>query len=118
MILFAVDENNDVYLDPKTNGIARASGAEALRQKVVHRLKLFKGEWFLDISRGVPYFQNILGENISLSLATQILTNEIKKEPEVVDVQNISFNFDSTRRTYGYTATIISIYSENFAISI
>lgn len=118
MIIFAVDENNDTYLDPKTNGIARVSDAEALRQKIIHRLKLFKGEWFLDSSEGVPYFQNILGQNISLSLATQILTNEIKKEAEVVDVQNISFNFDSTARTYGYTATIVSIYSENFAISI
>lgn len=105
MLTIAVNESNDIYVDARGN-LAMASDLEALRQKIKQRLKLFLSEWFLDTTRGVPYFQNILGEDINQSLAAQILTTEILKEPDVITVENVSFGLNDFTRNFTYAANV------------
>lgn len=112
MFTLAVDENNDLYLDARGN-IASVSNLEALRQKIRQRLKLFLSEWFLDTTRGVPYFQNILGEDINQSLAAQILTTEILKEPAVTQVKNVNFGLNDNTRQFKYSAQVDSLYGQS-----
>lgn len=109
MLTLAMDENGDIYVD-KNGNFATVSELEALRQKILQRLRLFLGEWFLDTTRGVPYFQNILGENVNPSIATQILTNEIAKEDEITAVKNVQYTFDRITRNFTYSATVSSVW--------
>lgn len=111
MFTLAVNDSNDIYIDEKGN-IATANNLEALKQKIKQRLKLFYSEWFLDTTRGVPYFQNILGEDINQSLAAQIITTEIQKEPDVTSVENVNFGLNDLTRKFTYSANVQSVYGE------
>ena len=111
MITLGTDDNNDLYVD--TNGLfVIKSDEQALLQKIKHRLLLFYSEWFLDTTRGVPYFKNILGENINVDIAGSILTNEILKETEVLTADNVEFSLNSLTRNFTYNALLDTIYGE------
>lgn len=61
----------DLLVDASGN-IAMASAPYALAQDITSALKLFKGELYYDTTKGVPYFQDILGAGQSpLFLAAQ-----------------------------------------------
>lgn len=54
----------DIALDPVTYDLLMplqlVTGAAYTRQSIGIRLRFFLGEWFLDTSQGIPYYQNIL----------------------------------------------------------
>lgn len=57
----------DILLDSLTNDIQfenfklkAVSGADLVKQRLLVRLRTFKGEWFLDTEEGIPYYRNIL----------------------------------------------------------
>lgn len=51
----------DLCLDASAN-IAVASEPYAIAQDVASALKLFAGELWYDNTRGIPYFENVLGQ--------------------------------------------------------
>ena len=51
-------DQQDVHLDSRSS-LGVATGLEDVRQRVVETLKLWRGEWFLDTTRGVPYADEI-----------------------------------------------------------
>lgn len=51
--------------------------AQAVQQRVMINLKLFRGEWWLDISKGVPYFQEILTKSGSKEAADALFKEAI-----------------------------------------
>jgi len=98
--------NSDLLLDPVTHDldlsglnlhIAQDSQATAQRLKV--RLKLFKGEWFLDTTQGIPYYQNILLKAPDLNLARSTLRTAISTVPHVTSIKTFDFDLDSPTRT-------------------
>ena len=66
----------DLYLE---NGTVRLTEtlAETVAQTVRVSLLLFKGEWFLDPTQGVPYWQSILGIKTPISIVNQIFRTAI-----------------------------------------
>jgi len=57
MSSFLLDQNGD--LDISGNHLTLTDGIEAIRQHLKVKFQIFLGEWFLDESVGVPYFQQI-----------------------------------------------------------
>jgi len=71
---------------------------EALRQNLKNRLKMFKGEWFLNKDAGIDWL-NILGvKDIDLNKLKRLVRREILKEKKVLKVINISLNLDRKKR--------------------
>ena len=64
----------------------------SVSQRLVTRLKTFKGEWFMDNTYGFPYFQEVLGKKINKEDVDVIYRREILKER---GVKNLSY-FKST----------------------
>ena len=64
----------------------------SVSQRLVTRLKTFKGEWFMDNTYGFPYFQEVLGKKINKEDVDAIYRREILKER---GVKNLSY-FKST----------------------
>ena len=64
----------------------------SVSQRLVTRLKTFKGEWFMDNTYGFPYFQEVLGKKISKEDVDNIYRREILKER---GVKNLTY-FKST----------------------
>ena len=57
MTQFKMDDNADIAIVNNTFVLTENNSDEEIRQKLIQRLKFFLGEWFLDITKGVPYFQ-------------------------------------------------------------
>ena len=101
-------QNKDLHIND--NGlIVTVDKAAALLQKIHQRLLFFLGEWFLDATRGVPYFENILG-GYNFEIISSIFTNEILKEESVENVINTEVSFDAVHRKFTYSCGIISLY--------
>lgn len=88
-------------------------GTYAVGQAIQTRLKLLKGEWFEDISLGLPLFQNILGQiptEDNLSIADSQIKSQILNTPDVTGIESFSRDYDSVNRQYTYTATVNTKY--------
>jgi len=107
----------DFTLDASGN-LAALEGIEALRQKIVRKLRHFQGEWFLDTESGVPYFQEIFERPISSGLVASILNQEIVEESEVVALGEVSATLDPATRAFSYTAQVYTVYSASEPITI
>lgn len=70
------------------------------------RLKLFQGEWFLNLRTGIPYLQQIVGRG-TLPLADLILRNAMASSPGVVSIGDYSSTLTRNSRTFTVTATDI-----------
>lgn len=74
-------------------------GAEAIAQRILVRLRWFKGEWFLDENQGIPYFQVLLGvKSPDIALVSGLLRRAILSTPGVARVQSLDLSYDSSTR--------------------
>ncbi len=72
---------------------------EYIKQKLKIVLSTFKGEWFLNTEVGMPFYQDMLGKNNSLSKIESLYIRAIKSIPEVVKILYIDLNEDKQTRT-------------------
>lgn len=84
MIYRKLDENGDRIFGGNTNDFLDKS--KAIKQAVTTRLKLLKSEWWEDKTKGLPLFQEMIG-NKNLDLVKQLIISEIQN---VKGVRNIS----------------------------
>lgn len=84
----------DLVID--SNGdIAMASPPYALAQDVGSAIKLFLGELWYDTSKGIPYFDEVLGHMPPLSLLTGYIENAALTVPGVVSAKCIITTLDN-----------------------
>lgn len=106
-------QDGDIHLN-RSGNIALAEGAEGLRQKLISRLRLSRGEWFLDVRDGVPYLQRILGRKVGSApvegTVSQIFDTEILKEDEVRSILTSSATYLTSERKFSYIANLDTIY--------
>jgi len=86
-------------LDVSTGSFQTLTGPEYAAQKIRQRLRLFLGEWFLDTTKGVPWFQSVLVKNPSLELIKSLFRNEILQVPGIISVKQTEALFDPAART-------------------
>lgn len=93
LLTLSVDENNpnvgDLYLE---NGTVRLTATlqETVAQLIRRSLLMFQGEWFLDPTQGVPWFQSILGVKAPLSLVNQILRQAVAQIPGIQSIDTFT----------------------------
>lgn len=107
----ALDEDGDLLIDPDV-GFVILTGIEGVKQCVQIRLLLFKGEWFLDLDAGVPYYQEILGEKFNESLLRQRLAEAIKGAPGVKEILSLDVAFTGTTRQVSVTWSIRTVFGD------
>lgn len=73
----------DLVLDAFGN-IAMATVPYAFAQDVASAIKLFIGEAYYDTTRGIPYWENILGQFPTVSLIESYMANAALTVPGVV----------------------------------
>ncbi len=103
--------SNDLVI---TNGdLEMVTGAEEAGQRIEDRLKTFKGEWFLDLSFGPDYRNDILVKNPRLSIIAAVLKREILKSADgtITDFDS-TFNDRKLNITYTMKTTDGAITSE------
>jgi enolase len=99
----------DLLLDPLTHDLVFVNGSATVTQTqsevVAQRLKItlytFLGEWYLDTTVGVPYFQQIFGKVRNKSTIDVIFQNIIAADPGVLEIRE--FNSEMSASTRGYS---------------
>lgn len=96
----------DFALNAKTHDLIIAEGdliaidnAERVAQQIKIQLLTWLGEWFLDITHGVPYLDYILVKNPNIELARSIFKEQIMKVDDVDDVTSLEIYYNATERT-------------------
>ena len=79
----------------------------AVAQAVLTRLRLFQGEWFLDTTLGMPWFQQVLGFNTQAARDAAI-QNTILGTPGVNQI--VSYTSTVVDRKLQVECTIDTIY--------
>ena len=101
-------------LDPVTGDLAVSggrlslvSGADAVAQRLRGRLGLWRGEWVLDRSVGVPYLGRVLGK-IPESNAAALLREVVSTCPGVASVEAFDLRVDGPTRAASLTVRVIT----------
>jgi hypothetical protein len=99
--------SGDLYLE---NGTPRLTSGlqEDVAQDLRIALSLFQGEWFLDPTQGIPYFQTILGHRVSLNVLTQIFRKAILERPGIKSIQSINLKRLSNRKLQVNFAVVLA----------
>lgn len=116
---FALDPvTHDLYLDPD----GRIAIAQTpLDQRIDCRLRTFRGEFWLDQSIGIPYFQEILKKNPDLQAVRAAFASEIQKVAGVKTLNSLSLEINREQRkltvTFNVTGTDSLVYFKTTEVS-
>lgn len=79
-------------------------------QRVTTRLYLLRNEWFLDLSAGVPYLQQIAVKPANRPLAASIIKQTIMATPGISSIEEFEFLFNSATRRFDVKARVLTIF--------
>lgn len=102
-----IDENNELVLE---NGdlVLTTTELDNITQHLRQRLRVFKGEWYLDRTLGLPYFKTILVKNPNSLLVATVYKEAILGTPGITRLNkyNQAFNREKRTLTITFEATI------------
>ena len=70
-------QTEDGDLEITNNQFTLVSGTDELRQKLKQELRLFLGEWFLNLLEGVPYHQLVFQKGVPATVVNDIFRQKI-----------------------------------------
>lgn len=92
-----LNTQNDI--DVNLNNFRFAEEYVYIQQKLNIRLRLVQGEWFLDSTKGLPYFTDMLGkENIDGANIEALFKREILNTIGVDEITSFDMNLSSARQ--------------------
>lgn len=94
---------DDGDIDVTGNTLQFVSGQEEQQQIAKQRLQTFRGEWFLDTSIGIPYFQTIFRRNTDIALIDAIYIEEISNIPGFISLLEYNSVLDTETRELSLT---------------
>jgi hypothetical protein len=96
MKTLALDDNGD-RLIYNSNWVV-IDDIDAIRQVIITKIKLYLGEWFKDVSLGVPWIQQIFRKGTSLGQVQSILIDEILSVEGATEMKKFEMDFDAKTR--------------------
>lgn len=96
--ILLTDEHDALFINGQTPVTYENKLTVAQRLKI--KLLTFRGEWFLDQTLGLPYFQQILVRGVSKLTIDTILQEQILSEPDVLEIVEFNSIIDTETRSY------------------
>jgi hypothetical protein len=84
---------------------------EAVAQAVLTRLRLWREEWFLDVTDGTPWAQLVLGHGTQ-GTAMQAIRQRILDTEGVTEITSLSFEQDAERRSVVFQVQLKTAYGD------
>ncbi len=101
-VVIKADINNpdlgDMRLDERGDAVTLTALADEVAQRLFVRFNFFLSEWFLDLSQGTPYFDNVLAKNPPDRIIRTVLGNVIKTTEGVQELTKFSYAISRERR--------------------
>ena len=91
---------------------------DSVEQALRVRLQFFLGEWFLDTTAGIPFYEDILIKNPNIPNIESILKAEILETEDVIELLSFDTTFENrilavsfkVRTEYGDTDITTSLF--------
>lgn len=92
-----LDEDGDISL---VNGDAQTTsiGAEDLAQRLSIRLNTFQGEWFMDNTLGIDWWNRVMRKNRSKMAVDALIQDSILKEPDALQIVSYTSSISTDRK--------------------
>lgn len=110
----------DFQLDQVTNDLVFSDfdfhlidDTNQIMQNLAIRLRFFLGEWYLDITQGVPYYEVFFKKAPNQIQIESILKQEIVTTRGILELTSFQSDFDQRRRIYSVKFSARSINGEN-----
>jgi len=100
-----LDVDGDLDVDPVL-GITFVAGLPGIAQLCRIAIRLFLAEWFLDLQRGVPWYQEILAEKFDADLIRSRLITALLRVPGVTGVVSLIPIFNAQTRRVSVTYSV------------
>ena len=84
---------------------------EAVALFVLYRLRLNLGEWFADLSQGMPWATEVLGERTQATRDIAVRA-QVRQTPGVKEVVSYGSRINTNTRTWDCQLTIDTIYGQ------
>lgn len=92
-----------------------STGLDAVVQGCRLRLQLFRGEWFLNLDEGVPYYQDILGQKYNEQNVRAAFRNALVSVPNVDSIIRLELDFNRGTRVLTVTWQVRTAFGDSEA---
>lgn len=96
-------EAGDLALRSGRRGLLLATAGDKIATNIVQRLKVFQGEWFLDLTDGVSYYRDFFKKSPSIPVMRSVFRERINGTPGVLETVSIDMNLDRPLRKLATT---------------
>jgi len=105
-----LDANDDYTIG--TGSDFHVNNPDAVAQAVLTRLRLWRGEWFLDTADGTPWSTEILGKRQRGRNPDAAIKQRILGTQGVNEILSYNSTFDGNTRRLSVNATVGTIYGQ------
>jgi len=92
-------------------GSRQGSQTREIEEHIEQRLRTLRGEWFLDNTIGIPYFEEFYRKDFDAGFIESLLIQEILETPGVVRLLEFNMSLDKNTRTLNVTPLRIEAIS-------
>lgn len=92
-----LDDNGDLEIG-NDGDLILIDGIDSIAQHLLISLKFFRGEWFLDLRIGFPYFEEVLRKAPDLNVVRLLFREAILATEGVLAVTDLALDYDGTTR--------------------
>lgn len=90
---------------------------ELIRQNLIKLIRTYTGEWFLDESIGLPWYQVILVKGVEVGTIEDIFVAAILSVAGVKEIVKLDIDFNSAARNLTVTFEVITVNGNPLTIS-
>lgn len=92
---------------------AFVAGDAAIQQAIVFTLQLTQGEWFANLTAGIPWFTDVLGTKFNLDQIRSIFQTKVAEVEGVEAIKRLAISFDNAARALTVEYEIQTIFSDS-----
>jgi len=98
MSQFLVKDDGDI--DIANNNFVVTSGVTEIRQRLLQNIRTFLGEWFLDTTLGVPYYEIVFEKGAPANLVEDTFKDVILSTEGIIELIEFKpLDLDTTTRS-------------------
>ena len=108
---FALDKDtHDLLIEG--NNLLVVEDIDQIEQNTKIRLRFFSGEWFLDATKGLPFYDTILVKNPNVPNIDGIIKNEIIETEGAGELLSYDSSYDALTREYDVNFKYRTVFGE------
>lgn len=95
-----IKTTSDGYLSIENGKPVFLSDLDAVAQNIYQTLRLFQGEFFLDITKGIPYKQSIFKKSTPYQYISSIFEAAVLGVNGVISIEKFDYDYTAATREF------------------